>query len=46
METVEKYNKVDVGHITDNPVGHYSDMLRKLDPRGWTVLFGGDKDRG
>jgi len=43
---LKKHNKVDVGHITDNPVGHYSDMLRKLDPRGWIVLFGGDKSRG
>nr|VXZ85973.1 Uncharacterised protein [Klebsiella pneumoniae] len=40
METIEKHNKVDVGHITDNPVGHYSDMLRSLDTRGWAVLFG------
>ena len=45
-ELLKKNNKVDIGHITDNPVGHYSDMLRKLDPRGWTVIFGGDKNRG
>ncbi|HCM2974294.1 replication endonuclease [Klebsiella pneumoniae] len=43
---LKKHNKVDVGHITDNPVGHYSDMLRSLDTRGWAVLFGGDKNRG
>lgn len=43
---LKKRNKVDVGHITYNPIGHYSDMLKNLDPRGWTVLFRGDKNRG
>ena len=37
---LKKHNKVDVGHITVNPVGHYSDMLRKMDSRAWAVLFG------
>lgn len=37
---LKKHNKVDVGHIIDNPVGHYSDMLMKMDSRAWAVLFG------
>lgn len=45
-KVMKKRNKVDVGYIIDDPVGHYSDMLRKLDPRGWAVFFGGDKNRG
>lgn len=38
---LKKRNKVDAGRIIDNPIGHYSDMLRKMDPWAWAVLFGG-----
>ncbi|WP_142763433.1 hypothetical protein, partial [Klebsiella pneumoniae] len=29
---LKKHNKVDVGHIIDDPVEHYSNMLKNMDP--------------
>lgn len=38
--TLKKRIKVEHSQIIRDPIGHYSNQLKKIDPRAWIVLFG------